>query len=436
MRLFTTVCALLAIAVAASASANGIQPGMVLDQTTWQLATDLLPPEILAHYKNGEYRNTVGEWKDGAVRWSEEFSRSTEANAGRFDVSPKGEIIEKSTGKRPAFIYGFPFPDIDSADPGAAVKVLWNYYYGYWGNGNRRNISTLTWLGQKKVDRGAIMDVYFRQYDGQPSTFRPKENPDGLLQQMLATAVGPADLHGTTALTWRYGAADQRDSSWAYVPALRRVRQVSPSNRSDGFLGSDMSQDDGPFFDGKPEDFDWKLVAEQDGLRLADPYSLSGDYEYLPLPGGGWRVPFKTLPMVGYQQPGWTGIPWAPINFVLVKRPFYIIEGIPHDRYYLFGKIQLYIDKKNFRGAWSRKFDWQGQLAVSYQVGAYLNGTPDGKPYVWGHALYYQVAEDHKRGRATYAGAPPSDWREPINDFFVPYKTGFFNSQTLMRFGK
>ena len=30
---------------------------------------------------------------------------------------------------------------------------------------------------------------------------------------------------------------------------------VSPANRSDGFLGSDMSQDDGPFFDGKPEDF-------------------------------------------------------------------------------------------------------------------------------------------------------------------------------------
>ena len=50
-----------------------------------------------------------------------------------------------------------------------------------------------------------------------------------------------------------------------------RVRAVSPANRSDGFLGSDMSQDDGPFFDGKPEDFEWKLVGKRDGLRIVDP---------------------------------------------------------------------------------------------------------------------------------------------------------------------
>ncbi|NJR44255.1 hypothetical protein HC761_02160 [bacterium] len=42
------------------------------------------------------------------------------------------------------------------------------------------------------------------------------------------------------------------------MPALRRVRAVSPANRSDGFLGSDMSQDDGPFFDGKPT-FDFNV---------------------------------------------------------------------------------------------------------------------------------------------------------------------------------
>jgi hypothetical protein len=47
------------------------------------------------------------------------------------------------------------------------------------------------------------------------------------------------------------GGPGKRDSSWSYVPALRRVRAVSPANRSDGFLGSDVSQDDGRFFDGK-----------------------------------------------------------------------------------------------------------------------------------------------------------------------------------------
>jgi len=422
--------------VAASVFGEELRPGMVLDSSNWQLAQDLLPPEILEHYKNGDYANEIGEWKDGAVHWSEEFLRSTEQNAGRFDVSPEGSIVDKATGERPSFIYGFPFPSIDPKDPNAGVKILWNYFYGYWANGSRRNITTLTWLSRRGVDRTAIEDVFYKQYDGQPADFRPKENPNDLLQQFLALAVQPADLQGTAALTWRFRAPDRRDSNWAYVPALRRVRAVSPANRSDGFLGSDMSQDDGPFFDGKPEDFTWALVGERPVLRLADPFSLRGDYRYIPLPGGGWRVPFKPLPMAGFQDPNWKGAPWAPRNFVLVQRPCWIVEGTPKDRYYLFGKIQLYIDKENYRGAWSRKFDWQGQLVATYQIGAYVNGSPDGKHYVWGHGLYYQVAENHRRDRATYAGAPPPGWHEQYNDFFVPYDSSFFDSQALVRFGK
>src|SRR5262249_430371 len=81
--------------------------------------------------------------------------------------------------------------------------------------------------------------------------------------------------------------SDKRDSNWVYVPALRRVRAVSPANRSDGFLGSDMSQDDGPFFDGKPADFTWKLIGQKDMLRIVDPLSLQGKTVSVWLPGGG-----------------------------------------------------------------------------------------------------------------------------------------------------
>ena len=35
---------------------------MVLNQETWQQAEGLLPPEILKHYKNGEYSNPIVEW--------------------------------------------------------------------------------------------------------------------------------------------------------------------------------------------------------------------------------------------------------------------------------------------------------------------------------------------------------------------------------------
>ena len=286
------------------------------------------------------------------------------------------------------------------------------------------------------MERSATQNVYFLYYQGQPRQYIPKENPDDLIAQFLATTEKPTDLHGTTALTWRYRASDKRDSVWAYVPALRRVRAVSPANRSDGFLGSDMSQDDGQFFDGKPEDFTWKLIGEQDVLRLVDPYSLQGEHERIPVRGGGWRGVFKRLPMVGFQDPAWNGLPWAPVNSALARRSCWIIEGIPKDKYYLYGKIQLYIDKETYQGAYNRKFDWQGELVNTYVVFADLNAAlGDSDDYYGAGRVIYQGAENLKLNRATVA-TPPFDQGNPPNDRRVQFNGQFFSPQSLMRFGK
>ena len=201
MQLIRIACALALLATTAHAATDGLQAGMVLNKDTWQLAEELLPPEILEHYKRGEYTNPIAEWKDGDVRWSAAFLSATQENKDRFEVTADGTMVEKSTGQRPPFIYGFPFPVIDPADPQAAVKIIWNYYYGYWSNGSRRNVTGMMWLGRKGVERAAMVEVHFRQYDGQPPDYRPKENPNGVLQQFLATTLEPNDLQGTTALT-------------------------------------------------------------------------------------------------------------------------------------------------------------------------------------------------------------------------------------------
>ena len=150
------------------------------------------------------------------------------------------------------------------------------------------------------------------------------------------------------------------------------MRAVSPANRSDGFLGSDMSQDDGPFFDGKPEDFTWTLKGEADQLRVVDPLSLQGKSNSVWVPAGGWRANWaEDLKIIGYQDPTWKGLAWAPRSAALAKRRFWIVEGVPKDRYYLYGKLELYIDKETYQGAWNRKFSWQGELLNTLQVMAY-----------------------------------------------------------------
>lgn len=422
-----------------AAETNGITPGMVLSKENWQLAEGLLPPEILRHYREGNYENKIIEWPKGIYRWDPQFLAATEANRGRYTLSPEGTILESGSGVQPPFIYGLPFPDIDPKnDPQAAVKILWNFFYQYWNEGSSHNLILLVWVRPSGVDREAIQDVYFQYYDGQDPDYR-LPNPNNFSMQFVSVATSPADLHGTASLTWRYRDPKKRDSNWAFVPALRRVRAVSPANRSDGFLGSDMSQDDGPFFDGKPEDFTWSFVGRSQTLRIVDPESFERMPERYWLPEGGWRTVWTNLNVVGFQTPGWKGYAWAPVRAALAKRDVWIIQGIPKDRYYLYGRIELYIDEETYQGAWNRKFGWNGEHVNTLQVVAYQrdkNRRPDGKiEYQWSSHFSFQCAENTKLNRATLGGLMPPG-KDVANDRKVRFPANFFDSATLNRFGK
>ncbi len=437
MKRTATIGILVALLVASTVAGQELQPGDVLSQQNWQAAKDLLPPEILRHYERGEFTHKIMSWNNGQQKWSKAFLAATQRNAETLALDSKGSIVAKATGKRPPYLCGFPFPTVTADDPQAAVKILWNHYFYWWNNGNLRNYVEINWVSSQGVERIAAQDVYFVYYQGQPQQYIPSQNPDDLLVQLLATTAKPADLNGTTALSWRYRDPEKRDSVWAYVPALRRVRAVSPSNRSDGFLGSDMSQDDGPFFDGKPEDFTWKLVGERDVLRLVDPDSLNGVQNRVPLQGGGWRGLWKKVPTVGFQDPQWKGSPWAPLNFALARRRCWVIEGVPKDRYYLYGKVQLYIDRETYHGAYNRKFDWNGELVSTYSVFADLNGSSGANDddYYGAGNIVYQGVENLKLNRATVITAP-RDAGDPPNDRRIMLDPQLFTSQSLVRFGK
>jgi hypothetical protein len=317
-----------------------LRPGMMLDQSNWQLAEGLLPPEILKHYREGGYANKIVDWPIDHYNWPTDFLEASKGNRGRFDIGEQGHIIEKTTGKQPPYILGFPFPDIDASDPQAGAKILWNFFYRTWYFGNSFNQSQLNWIDPNRLERRTDVEVSFRYFDGVPEKEK-LDNPQNFIVQFLTIVVGPADLHGTASLSWRYRDPNKRDSTWTYVPALRRVRAVSPANRSDGFLGSDMSQDDGPFFDGKVEDFEWKLEGEKEQLRLIDPLSLEGKFNARWLPKGAWRADWPDLPFIGYMDAGWKGLAWAPATGALAKRPHWVVVGTPKDRYYLYGRLEL-----------------------------------------------------------------------------------------------
>jgi hypothetical protein len=155
--------------------------------------------------------------------------------------------------------------------------------------------------------------------------------------------------------------------------------------------------------------------------------------------GGGWRANWaEDLKILGYMDPTWKGLAWAPRSAALAKRRFWIIEGVPKDRYYLYGKIELYVDKENYQGAWNRKFSWQGELLNTLQIMAYKlqpYTRPDGTvDWINGSNMSFNVAENIKANRATVAGLK-ADPKAAL-DTHVTFEPAFFDMNSLSRFGK
>lgn len=411
-----------------------LKPGDVVGPDNWEEARGLLPDEFLQNYKRGDFRHTVAAFDIERIGDDPIFRAAMEANRGRYALTEQGSIIDVRTGQPPDYVYAWPFPDIDPKDPQAAMKVVWNYYYTMYYGGNGHYRADLLWISRRGLDRSIEVDSYFKHYEGQHPRFREPNADRELLTQSLADVRSPADVNGIVSLSWRYRGADRRDAIWTFVPALRRVRQVSPANRSDGFLGSDLTQDDGAYFDGKVEDFTWKLVGEQDLLVLFDRPSFTDPAQLQRLPEGGWRMFVPGGARVGFQVPDWKGVAWCPMQEVLIRRPHWVIEAVPKDPYYLFGKIVLRFDKELFQGSYSSKYDWQGNLIASYSaIRTNIVKVAPGELWGWAGGAV-AVGINWKLDRATTAGIVagqnvPADSR-------IPLSPNLFSLQSLMDKGR
>jgi len=415
-----------------------LRDGEVLGPDNWQKARGLLPDEILEHYRLGEYRNTFVDLARPELRRlanAPDFVQASRANRDRYGLDEHGSLADLATAQRPTRVFGLPFPDVEVNDPQGGTKVVWNNLYSNYYRGDSRFLTEMVMLGRRGVERKITTDVLMRTYDGSLESAE-RDNPDDFLVQTLARVVAPADLAGTNSLTWRYRAGDRPDALWSYVPGLRRPRQVNPLNRSDGFLGSDISLDDGPFFDGKPESFTFRLLGRTEMLVLIDPFSLRGEIDRVALPGGGWRMIWQDVPRMGADQDGWSGLPWAPVSAVLGLRPVWIVEATPRDPNYLYGRLVLRIDAETYRGAWVSKYDRAGTPVMSYQVSMGVLDSPDGgKTWLPSGGITVQTSENLLYKRATAIAFPPRDPRHPA-DYRIPTHASDFSMDVLVRTGR
>jgi len=337
---------ILCLAAAGTGSAD-VAPGDVINKDNFEKAQGLLPDAVLNWIKKGDATLEVGQLNfNPADYMPPSCIEGFAVNDGKYDVDEDSVLVDRQTRKSPDFVVGMPFPKIDPADPKAGPKIMYNKAYYTYTVGNLVVPFQALWIGRTtKVERELNCDYLVYVMDGWTGA-KGQNNPDNIEMYSVIRILAPFDIAGTNVLTWRY--RDKRpDSTFTYVPAIRRVRRMSPANRSDAFVGSDFTVDDAWGYAGKVNAFEWKVLKKTDQLVpfwTKDPQPLTqnskGEYETAK------AVKISTW---GFQKEGWTGAPWFPMDLVWVKRPTYILEIRAKDPYYNYGVQYLWVDAEFYQ---------------------------------------------------------------------------------------
>src|SRR5919197_132825 len=315
------VCAAaaLSLAIVAAPSSADVAPGDRITGENVAMAKDLISPGLEWCIEHG-FPITVTETK--RIEWPRAYRGATEKYSGQVKLSPDGLHVLN-------YIAGQPFPNIDPKDPKAAMKVLWNYNYGFLTTDDvdLRNFDADTGAiadhGPMSIERHFLLDHFRRLFWTGRLYVDPKPempNPNGYrAQQGLYPILEPYDLKGVGALGNRYIDPARQDDSWLYLPSLRRVRRLSTSQRADALFGQDTDVDSYYGYSGHIAWMDFKYLGERELLSC---YHA------------------KSYPVKWNEK-----VDWA-FDETWEKRHVYVIEGISKLPQYAYGKRVIFIDKE------------------------------------------------------------------------------------------
>ncbi len=312
-----------------------VEPGTVITDKNMDQYPDVLTPGLEWAIRYGLRMKVI---EPRRIELFREYREATEKYSGQAKLSPDGRRVLNYTA-------GQPFPNIDSNDPQAALKIMWNYDYRsqITDDLNAQNFDADTGSFSKNrglaVERHYLIDYLRRlNYTGRlfvdPKPSLP--NPDDVrFKESLHPLSEPFDLKGVGATFYRYNDADRQDDSWLYLPQLRRVRRLSSAQRSDALFGQDTDIDSYYGYNGHIGWADWKLLGERTVMAVMH----------------GQNVPVK------WQEPeDWVfDDAWEP-------RQVYVIEANSKLPQYAYGKRILYLDKQTWLVTNSDIYDRAGQL--------------------------------------------------------------------------
>ncbi|MDJ0851751.1 MAG: DUF1329 domain-containing protein [Myxococcota bacterium] len=258
--------------------------------------------------------------------------------------------------------------DLTEDDPQFALKLAWNVNYRWqggsglnlphWGFSNMRNRGKETW----RIAEGEYRRTYFsHRADILPSgTHQLDEGTDVEWAEFFDVKT-PFDLRGTMFLLYRY-TTDKEDDTWAYVPALRRVRRIAATQKSDSLLGTEFTLEDFYIFAGYVWDHQWEFKGESVKLgpmnskRVCFP-SVISETEARKETGMtrlGNEKEWNHCSFGPYRALAFDGETWE-------KRTAFQLDDIPRQKGHPYSRKMIWYDKETMMPLYSMMYDRAGK---------------------------------------------------------------------------
>ena len=95
-----------------------------------------------------------------------------------------------------------------------------------------------------QVSRNLQMDLIDKRGHKRTRKTRSFRKYFGEEKRTVLFYLEPRNVRDTAFLTWDHAEPDREDDQWLYLPALRKARRISASDRGDYFLGTDLTFED------------------------------------------------------------------------------------------------------------------------------------------------------------------------------------------------
>ena len=371
---------------------EGISSGMKIDQSNFQVAQEVLPPEILKYVQAGDFAITVQETTDMPLR--EEFIKATLAHYAQVELGDE---------KLKNYVAGLPFPLLDPQDAEAGRKIAWNLRYRdrgetleYWPTDELRN-------SNGSVERTTKYYIAYKwgMHRPDPAQNVSQWEKEDVFSKFYSRMLAPADIEGSQMLFYSYDKDTSAHDQWVYDPSTRRTRKVV-YNQHEALWGGELLTEAIEGFNGYLHEYGWKYVGEKVVL----------------VPG-----PIQTA------EPTWGGKgTWYPLD-PWELRKVVVLEARPKGAHPVYSHRRFYIDLQTSHPLYIQAYDHEGNHKRSF-IFVYFH--PEFNPWNnegWSPLLASQSSIDYQRERASVYQTHKVFYNKPL-------KNTLFNRSSLMRYGK